>query len=497
MQTQNQKWLIVFIVIVLSSFIGRLLGSNPSRFTIFLLGSAGLAIAVVIFSAPTPEKVRLRLLMTTVFVLFFHPTARIVLSGIPIYLVDILIFLVFVSFVFTRRPSSFQFRDAGSLVLLLSVFWIPSTLFSYLHEILLTEIYLEVTFMFFRTLLSIGIAFLIPMSIITEEDVRIFLWAMVFGGFLSAILAVVNSFLPPGDPVLAFIDNLTPSDLAEYQLRYIDTIGNVRARALAGGPNHLGFLLNIAFAASLGLVISNRQKKNRILLSAIVAVIMLGVVVTFTRSAYVGAILIVFWFVLRSGANRGRIVLTGIAATIMIGVVMGQDWVNFDFILERFASIPDWEQDYGNSVRVLAYADAPAYLNEHPQWIFVGRGFAMFDLWLRGLLSEEIIQSSIANTENHSTFIMTMYQRGLISMFVLIGIWAIAFSTAYRSQGRAKANSIRHLYVTIGAALLGILPGMLFDHFPASSIRTQTAMFMVFGCAVLLRVPDSLLKESH
>jgi hypothetical protein len=304
---------------------------------------------------------------------------------------------------------------------------------------------------------------------------------------LSSVLSLVNSLLPANHPLLIFLDSQTPADLQSFHERYLETVGVVRARALIGGPNHLGALLVICWGITFGMAISPYFKPRRLLLAIILLVSTLGIITTYTRSAYLGFALIVLWFFFRSSGQRGKILFSGaIALVIGLTIFMSTDLFNFDFIMSRFASISEAPStDYGNNARLRAYSEAPAFLVDNPQWLFVGRGFATFDLWLRGLLSNDLLKSEIVRTQNHSLIIMTFYQRGLLSAVLLVGIWIAAF-ILNRRYSRQRQDEYRWLAISLQASLVGMLPAWLFDHFFASTIHMQTIMLMVFGLTIAM-----------
>ncbi len=476
---------IILVAIGVAVTIGFLTGSGLVRPELILVGIAVFFVIVWLMSV-SPPKARTVLLNAILFVLLFHPTLRIVINNIPLYLVDLLLGILFISVVFSRENFSNHTIYARRLFWLVVIFWIPSSIFSFFYEVSLTNVWLETFYMLVRTLLSISICFLIPATIQNKRNLYTLLWIICIGMILSSILSLINSLLPINHPILLFLDSQTPADLQTFQAHYLENAGVVRARALIGGPNHLGTLLIICWSVAFSMYISRHFKPRRLMLGIVLFVSTLGVITTYTRSVYLGFALIILWYFFKSSGQRGRILFSfAIALVIGLTVFMSTELFNFDFIMARFATISEAPTtDYGNNARTAAYIQAPAFLIDNPQWLFVGRGFATYDLWLRGLLSNELIKSEIIRTQNHSLIIMTFYQRGLISAAILTGIWLSAF--ALTGKYSAKDSEYRWLAIGLQASLVGMLPAWLFDHFFASTIHMQTIMFMIFGLAIAM-----------
>jgi hypothetical protein len=478
---------ILLIAIGVAVAIGFFIGSGLVAPGVMLVGVAAFFAIIWLMSISVP-KARAVILYVLVFVLLFHPTMRIVINNIPLYFVDFLLGLLFISVVFSRENFSNHTIYARRLFWLVIIFWIPSSIFSFFYEVSLTNNWLETFYMLIRTLLSVSICFLIPAIIQNKRNLYMLLLILPIAMTLTTILSMLNSFLPSNHPFLTFLDSQTPADLQYFQTYYLNKIGVVRARALIGGPNHLGALLIICWSIVFSMYVSGQFKRQRLFLGITLLISSLGIVITYARSVYLGFALIVLWFFLKSSGQRGRILFSGaIALVIGLSVIMSTEVFDFDFVVARFASISEAPTtDYGNNARVSAYTEMPQFLVDNPQWLLVGRGFATYDLWLRGLLTNQFINSKIIQTQNHSLIVMTFYQRGLISAVVLIGIWFTAYTlTGKYSQKRAD-DGYHWLAIGLQASLLGMLPAWLFDHFFASTIHMQTIMFMVFGLTITM-----------
>lgn len=476
---------IILVAIGVSVAVGFFIGNGLIEPGIILVGIGAFVVIIWLMSIST-SKSRAVILDIMLLALLFHPTLRIVINNIPLYFVDILLGILLISIIFSRESFSNQTVYARGLAGMAMIFWIPSSIFSFFYEVSLTNIWLETFYMLVRTLLSISICFVIPATIQTRRKLYAFLWVLPAGMLLSSILSLTNSLLPIDHPILIFLDSLTPADLQTFQARYLENVGVVRARALIGGPNQLGALLIICWGITFSMYMSSHFKQRRWLLGIALFVSTLGIITTYTRSVYLGFALIILWLFFKSSGQRGRILFSvAIALVIGLTVLWSTDLFNFDFILARFASISEEPvADYGNNARIRAYTEAPAFLVDNPQWLFIGRGFAIFDLWLRGLLSNDLLKSEIVRTQNHSLIVMTFYQRGLISAILIVGMWLSAF--VLTGKYSRQENDFQWLAIGLQASLVGMLPSWLFDHFFASTIHMQTIMFMVFGLTITM-----------
>src|SRR5690606_25284107 len=117
---------------------------------IILAGIIAFLIMVWLMSV-SAAKARAAILNALVFVLLFHPTLRVVISNIPLYFVDVLSGILFISVVFSRENFSNHMIYARRLFWLVLLFWIPSSIFSFFYEVSLTNIWLETFYMLART----------------------------------------------------------------------------------------------------------------------------------------------------------------------------------------------------------------------------------------------------------------------------------------------------------------------------------------------------------
>jgi hypothetical protein len=473
---------VIVIGLILTAGFGVLIGSEALPPGLIVVVMVMFLLVVTAIARPYQES-RVILLAYLLFLLAFYPTARIEIGNMPLYFVDILTGLLLLPIILRNEVFSARSMYARRLYMFVTLLWLPSTIFSFLHEVLLTSIWLETTYMLTRVLLSLSIFFLIPVIVQNERELRLLLMTIASGAAATATLAVINAALPVDHPVLEFINSLTPSDLQLFQRRYLEGSGVVRARALIGGPNHLGSLLILSW--SIIYAMFNSGHFRRTLLGPILFIVFLGIIVTYTRSVYLGFALIITWFLLKSARNRGRIILNIIIALLLgLVVVSSTNLFNFDFIIGRFMSISEQgTADDGNAARVDAYTQVPGYLVNNPQWLFVGRGFATYDLALRGLLERDVVRADFVSTETHSTIVATFYQRGLLSTVIFIAVWLSAYYLMNRYI--RPDNPYRWLAIGVQSALIGMIPGWLFDHFYVNTIHMQTFMYLIFGLAAV------------
>jgi hypothetical protein len=470
-------------------------------------------VAILPMLAITPiRRIRELLLGGLLISLTIYPTARVVAPGnLPIYLTDILTGLLLASLFLQRdRPKPDTDPDVRNLIFLVFLFWIPSTIFSTLHEIGITGIVLEPVYILIRTLLSIGVFFVILNLIRDRRYLHLVLWSLVIGMSVTAFLSILNSTLPPNHPIQLFLDSLTPIDLARKIELYATSGSPIRSRALIGSVNAAGALMTMTWALCVGMLVSGEFKKRQGWLWVMLALGVLGVILTYSRSALISLALVIVTFIFRRAYGRRRTiagVVLGVILLLMVLTLFGSAF-DMDFVFEKFASIASFTTDTirdSNTARIMAYVNMPGFLVKHPPWLVVGRGMATEDLMTRGLLAPSLIDSDIFRTENHSLLAITFYQRGLLAMLVLILIYVLAlrvvtkrpFSLARRSRRAPPMNN--WLQVTIQASLVGMLSPALFDHLFGSHLNMQALLFLFLGLAVVAHrfTTQAALENSH
>jgi putative inorganic carbon (HCO3(-)) transporter len=163
------------------------------------------------------------------------------------------------------------------------------------------------------TIATYGLVFWLAVQLLSgEADARGLTWSLLLSGYVVAVVAILQSafgllgggYFPQGN-------------------------GIIRASATLANPDFLGIFLAMLLPVAFSKVVSRRPVTTRVLVSNVVVVLLLGLLATFTRAAWIGAAIgVVVVLVLRRGRFHvwpfvisvvvfvvGLALLAGIAAT--------------------------------------------------------------------------------------------------------------------------------------------------------------------------------------
>ena len=483
----------VFAAVLLAYWLGWAVVCGQLRVGSIIagLGVAGAALALVAMPA---RKAKMTLLAGTFLLLTVHPLARVVVRGnIPIYFIDVLVALLLLVVLLQRAGEKPDWASVRPLPLLVALFWLPSTFFSFVNEARLTGIWLETTYMLLRTLLSISMFFVVPTLVRNRRDLHVVLWCLVIGMVIASGLGILNSLLPPDSPLIDYLDSLTPTELARHEAEYFQVGIPVRARGLVGNPHGLGTLISLIWPLAFGMYISGQFQCKRFALWLILLAGSVGLVTTYTLSTYAGFLLMVSTLALRRSRGRVR-VLIALVLILVLFLVGGEasGLLRLNYIVDRLddvlvsLQIPSVRSS--TTARLWAYSNVPHFLLSHPLWLVVGRGFATEDLETRGLIPS-LTSLDWVRTEQHSLFVATLYERGLMATVVLALIWLTSFRLMNRRQpgiksGKARSPGYNWLTVSMQAALVGLLAEWM-SNFYTVTPHMRALIFALFGLVVV------------
>jgi hypothetical protein len=491
MEYRTYSVLLIIVGLSLAILVGAGFGSNNIP-PAWILGSL-IAIAVMLwFTTKATNQAQFLLLILHCIMLTTYPVARVVAPGnLPIYLTDIIAFILLISLLLQSDQRREDWPYIRLLLTLLIFFGLPVTFFSFIHEVAMTGIWRETTYMLVRTVLSVSPFYLLYRLVRAERELHMLVWCLVIGITITAALSILNSILPPSSPTLQLIDTLSPAQLAETSEKYIETGKPVRSRALIGSPVPTGNAILLFFPLAYGLDISDRFKSSRWMLWAAILVNIMGVLATYSRGAILGlGLILLTLIVLRSSTRRYTLIFVILFSLVLLQWAEARGMFQAEFIEKKLTgAINDPTASRNDLARISAYQDMPDFLLSHPAWLVVGRGFATYDLTYRQLLSGSSTIDYI-NTENHSLLVSTFYNRGLVGMLVLIFIWFVSFSLLTKKWSALKFQSrdpvsYDWLKVSLMAGLVGMIPAWLFDHSFATITHMQTMLFTFWGLVIV------------
>lgn len=140
-------------------------------------------------------------------------------------------------------------------------------------------------------------------------------WIILVPGAIVAIIAILQSVILPVSllETLGYgTSNIDPRQIVDGSLSFY------RAFSTLGGPNQLGTYLIIPLVFSLVLAI----KKRQYWLLLLFLLVSIGIVLSFSRSAWLGAVMAIYTALLLLLKNRDRVMVLSISAVfVLLGIV--------------------------------------------------------------------------------------------------------------------------------------------------------------------------------
>jgi len=249
-----------------------------------------------------------------------------------------------------------------------------------------------------------------------------------------------------------------------FVIRYIEENPELSERAIGTSvdPNALGGMLLLIGALATPQLVAKRPLFPRWLSALIVGVIVIAIVLTFSRGAMVG--LVSAWIFIVIARYRRLIPYMVVAGLLLLLLPVAQDYL-LRFV-EGFAG-----QDLATQMRFGEYQDALELIGRYPVF---GVGFAGspdIDLYL-----------GVA-----SVYLTIGQQMGIFGLFAFAAVILTAFGYAYLNRAVLSEDHERHpLWLGLYAALVGGLVTGIFDHylFNIDFHHAVTLFWLILGLAV-------------
>jgi O-antigen ligase len=228
------------------------------------------------------------------------------------------------------------------------------------------------------------------------------------------------------------------------------------ASPVAANPNDLALTLNLLLGLALGLLPVLRRRRPRLLVLAAIALLVAGIIVTFSRGGFLTlAVLGIVWTV-RALRTQGILALVPVvAATVLMLIVAPPGY------LTRLSTILDTETDPTGSAqeRWVMMVAALTQFSERP---LLGYG-------LGNSLHVNVARGLPAN-EPHNVYLKVGAEMGLggvLSYTVLLGsVFAAARGVRRRLARDRQQRELAHLARGVELALLAFVIGALFSPVP-------------------------------
>lgn len=229
-------------------------------------------------------------------------------------------------------------------------------------------------------------------------------------------------------------------------------IGNYiqRTSLLFHDPNTLGGYLMVVVSMGLGLLLaSGFSWRRRVLLLALVMIGLLGILGTFSRSAWV-ALLGAFLVVVLLGQRRRRLLWVA-AAVLAVFIVALLILPQARLLTRHFSTLGRVISDPSSNVRYQMGLSALAMWRDHP---LLGVGFRGFPIAYQ---TYRLAGSSVRLTEIHTLALEILAELGIIGLLVMAGFVLRLSWRGLRAVIGEPASKLRGLLLGSTAAFLGMV----------------------------------------
>jgi len=246
------------------------------------------------------------------------------------------------------------------------------------------------------------------------------------------------------------------------------------ARAELGfdSPNVLAFYLLLTLGPALALIAASGDVWRRLVGLGATPLIVVALVLTQSRTAILGAVLVVFVLL---GSSRFRRLAAALAAVLVIVVAF-----NFGAILrspqlgavqQRLTAI-DSVAGVSQDPRVLIWKTTPSIIAAHP-WLGVGEGNFPVISPSYGLYAFDLTPIDHA----HDVFLTVAAELGLIGFAVFMAFLYTFVRATWRTLRRSGSSEL--LFLGVAASFAGVLLSCLGDYPPRTPDILAVLLLMV------------------
>lgn len=349
---------------------------------------------------------------------------------IPFSLFQLGLFAAFLT-IFLQRiiDGNFEIRLTGlelmlalfTALIFLSLLWSPEHEDGFVRAI--------------RLLVSVGFLYLVVNEVHTRKQIIYILSGMVLVAFLLSAFSIYQ--------------NLTNVE---------DTVRNVlgggaflkgRVTGTVWDPNVFASMLLVPIAFTACVVLSETSLKYKLPAMFMLAITLGGIIVTYSRSAWVGAIvmfLIITWYY----RNVRLYAYLGIILALIL-IAFPQISLTLISAAQRFLDITAGASDDSSRIRlVLGLAAINMFVDSY----FLGVGFRGYIAHFTEYYS---LQETLGVYEPHNIFYTILAELGIVGFTIyLIILFKIGY-TAWRNIGLAETNSEKIIAVTCFSSFFAYL----------------------------------------
>jgi probable O-glycosylation ligase (exosortase A-associated) len=223
------------------------------------------------------------------------------------------------------------------------------------------------------------------------------------------------------------------------------------------GNTNLGMALNMILPLVLFLRREETRPWVRHLLLTMFVLIIISIIMTYSRGALLGLFAVIFFLLLKSKAKLLLVPLVAFSIIFALNVLPGQ-WI------EKMHTIETYEEDPSAISRIIAWEVGYRMALDRP---FFGSGFASFtDEMYHKHLPGEKLEKAILGTGGHSIIFQTLAEHGFTGLIIYI---LLIFTTMLslrniirRSKEDQKMRWIYNYAQMLEVSFIGFLVSGLF-----------------------------------
>lgn len=426
-------------------------------------------------------------LAVAVFLLFAMPRLNMRVAGIPIYFIDLAVFMaVLYGLTAALRESARELTPRypfGGMMLLLAGFAVIGEIVSLLYGARALEpIYLTM-----RTVLAFSLFFAVPYLVRTQEDIRLVAQAATLGLLITGTLMVLVSLPMTRGFVINNIFSIPQLEPATERLteRYLfvrDPETGTRGRSLVGVSIVSATFVNLAWPLAALLLVGRFRLGPvwRALALAAVFLAPLAVLMSYSRGPIAGTVLVLLAALLLGVGRLKRALIVPVVATVgFVGFVgVGSQLLMMDRLVTRVSvMVDDPTRDYGDAARFLAYVQPFEHVFENPQFLVLGQGAAL----------SRTGEHAMRGQADHALFAAAYYTRGMAAALIYMFLIVAGLYYANRHRGRRGWDPGGLYAKAMFLSLLAIIPWALFGHMITTDVRGMLMFSLILGLLASLR----------
>lgn len=408
-----------------------------------------------------PQKTGLLALHLLALFLFVAPRVGVKLGPAPLYAVDLLAATALLAALLTPRQQGQTALPA--ILLALMVFVVLGETFGGVSA----GRVLEPIYAAGRLVLALSLAYAVAVLVRGTKDVAPLLKAATIGILATSALMILSSLPATRAAVAGLFAHPFLEPAAARTLEELHTDDLLRGRSLIGVSIVSATVLNVALPFAGVLAGMSRGVWRLLALLALMAG-PVGVAMSYSRSAYVGLLLVAVGMLAWRVSGRRTVLITLCAGGIAVGVA-GTDTLLFSRLETRVSAMVtapladerEWE-------RLLAYAEPFLHAVHHPRFLLIGEGS----------VAERFGPAHQSGKATHAVFAKAFYGFGLLAAVLFAALPFVLLSRLWRVRRTPFGGA---LFV----ATLPLVPYFLFDHGAISAPASLMLVGLLFGLSPL------------